>query len=237
MSESMSDFMWSRELVDIGLKTALITGGAQGFGFAIARRFADAGARVHLLDVNADQLETARQRLASLHCRVAIHHADVTSEADVERVVAEIIERDRFIDILVNNAGVFSNVLIVNMPVEEMLRILRVNVSGTFVCTKMVAAAMIREGRRGSIVNITSIAAIGTAVPGNAFYAATKAEAQILTLRFALELGAAGITVNAEAPGFVQTERTRGSDEDSGKAQAPKMGGVAMLGLSPPTAG
>ena len=87
-----------------------------------------------------------------------------------------------------------------------------------------------RRQKYGRIVNVTSIAALGTSLPGNAFYAATKAEAQILTLRFALELGAAGITVNAVAPGFVQTERTRGTDEEAWKAQAQTMGALAMLG-------
>ena len=79
-------------------------------------------------------------------------------------------------------------------------------------------------------MNITSIAALGTALPGNAFYAATKAEAQVLTLRFAMELGPHGITVNAVAPGYIQTEMTRGGDEEAWKARAREIGALAMMG-------
>jgi 3-oxoacyl-[acyl-carrier protein] reductase len=87
-----------------------------------------------------------------------------------------------------------------------------------------------RRMKYGRIVNITSIAALGTSLPGNAFYAATKAEAQILTLRFAMELGTHGITVNAVAPGFVQTEMTKGADEEAWKSRSQKIGALAMLG-------
>jgi 3-oxoacyl-[acyl-carrier protein] reductase len=88
-----------------------------------------------------------------------------------------------------------------------------------------------RRQRYGRIVNVTSIAAIGTMMAGNAFYAATKAEAQILTKRFAMELGPFGITVNAVAPGYVQTDATRGNaSEESWKEQTQRIGALAMLG-------
>ena len=82
----------------------------------------------------------------------------------------------------------------------------------------------------GRIINITSIAALGTAVPNNAFYAATKAEAQILTLRFALELGPHGITVNAVAPGLINTDMTRAGDDEAWKERAQSFAAKAMLG-------
>ena len=105
----------------------------------------------------------------------------------------------------------------------------QVNGDGVIHTTRAVMNDMRRQ-KYGRIVNITSIAALGTSLPGNAFYAATKAEAQILTLRFALELGSFGITVNAVAPGYIQTEMTRGVDEEAWKERAQKIGALAMLG-------
>jgi 3-oxoacyl-[acyl-carrier protein] reductase len=105
----------------------------------------------------------------------------------------------------------------------------QVNGNGVIHTTRAVMTDMRRQ-RFGRIVNVTSIAALGTSLPGNAFYAATKAEAQILTLRFALELGAFGITVNAVAPGFIQTDMNRGRDEEAGKQRAQKIAALAMLG-------
>jgi 3-oxoacyl-[acyl-carrier protein] reductase len=105
-----------------------------------------------------------------------------------------------------------------------------VNVDGVIHTTRAVMGGMRRQ-RFGRIVNVTSIAAIGTAVPGNAFYAATKAEVQTLTLRFALELGPHGITVNAVAPGYVQTDGTqRHRTEEESQAVAQRLAAASMVG-------
>jgi NAD(P)-dependent dehydrogenase (short-subunit alcohol dehydrogenase family) len=114
------------------------------------------------------------------------------------------------VSIVVNNAGVGSQATLETYDPAAVDRMRRVNVDGVIHTVRATMAGM-RERRYGRIVNISSIAAIGTALPGTSFYAATKAEVAILTKRFALELGPHGITVNAVAPGFVKTEMAQGS--------------------------
>jgi len=112
------------------------------------------------------------------------------------------------VTILVNNAGVSHQATLDNFDDAQFERMRRVNADGVIHTTRAVMDGM-RARRYGRIVNVTSIAALGTALPGNAFYAATKAEAVILTRRFAMELGPHGITVNAVAPGFIRTDMTQ----------------------------
>jgi 3-oxoacyl-[acyl-carrier protein] reductase len=111
--------------------------------------------------------------------------------------------------ILVNNAGIAWQGTLDTYDADQVARMRRINVEGLINATRAVTPDM-RKRRYGRIVNVSSIAAIGTALPGNAFYAATKAEVAILTKRFALELGPHAITVNAIAPGFVRTDMTQG---------------------------
>jgi 3-oxoacyl-[acyl-carrier protein] reductase len=108
------------------------------------------------------------------------------------------------VTILVNNAGVSWRGTLDTYDPEQVTRMRRVNVEGLIHTTRAVIGGM-RTRRYGRVVSISSVAAVGTALPGNAFYAATKAEVEILTKRFAMELGPHNITVNAVAPGFVRT--------------------------------
>jgi 3-oxoacyl-[acyl-carrier protein] reductase len=117
------------------------------------------------------------------------------------------------LSILVNNAGVSSPATLETYDPAAMERMRRVNVDGVIHTVRATMAGM-RERGYGRIVNVTSIAAIGTALPGNAFYAATKAEVAILTKRFAMELGPHGITMNAVAPGFIRTEMAQNRRTD-----------------------
>ena len=117
--------------------------------------------------------------------------------------------RGRPLTILVNNAGMSWRGTLDTYDAEQVARMRQVNVEGVIHATRAVMGGM-RARRYGRIVNVSSIAAIGTALPGNAFYAASKAEVAILTRRFAMELGPHNITVNAVAPGFVRTALTRG---------------------------
>ena len=115
---------------------ALVTGAAQGFGFACARRLAEAGAAVVLADRRPDRLDAARARLAEEGATVAAAAGDVSVEADVDRLVGTAVERFGRLDVLVNNAGVFSNFLLEHLTPAEFHRILGVNVGGAFLCTR-----------------------------------------------------------------------------------------------------
>ena len=134
--------------------------------------------------------------------------ADVAEPSAVEAMVARTEKELGPVTILVNNAGVSWRGTLDTYDPLQVSRMRRVNVEGLIHATRAVIGGM-RARRYGRIVNISSIAAIGTALPGNAFYAATKAEVAILTKRFAMELGPHNITVNAVAPGFVRTDMTQ----------------------------
>ena len=193
-------------LVDLSGKTALVTGAAQGFGFACARRLAEAGAAVVLADLRADRLEPAGARLAAAGRSVATALGDVSVEEDVAALVATAVERFGRLDVLVNNAGVFSNFLLEALSPQEFNRILGVNVGGAFLCTKAAAAQMRRQGEGGSIVNITSIDAVHPSGAGLSHYGTSKHAIWGLPKSMALELGPDGIRVNAIAPGPSLTE-------------------------------
>ncbi len=193
-------------LIDLTGKVALVTGAAQGFGFAIAMRLAEAGARMHMLDRNAEALQAAHARLDAAGHAAEMHTADVTDPESIARVMQEITARHGGLDILVNNAGVFSNYLITQMPLEEFLRIMRVNVAGTFLCTKLAASTMIEQGRGGTIVNISSIDAVHPSDAGLSHYTASKHAIWGFTKTAALELAEHHIRVNAIAPGPSLTE-------------------------------
>jgi len=193
-------------LVDLSGKTALVTGAAQGFGFACARRLAEAGAAVVLADLRADRLEPAGARLAAAGRSVATALGDVSVEEDVAALVATAVELFGRLDVLVNNAGVFSNFLLEALSPQEFNRILGVNVGGAFLCTKAAAAQMRRQGEGGSIVNITSIDAVHPSGAGLSHYGTSKHAIWGLTKSMALELGPDGIRVNAIAPGPSLTE-------------------------------
>src|SRR5438874_451622 len=193
-------------LLDLKGKVALVTGGAQGFGFACARRLAEAGAAVVLADRRPDRLATARERLAGAGGKVEAVDGDVSVEADVERLVATAVSGFGRLDVLVNNAGVFSNFLLEHLVPAEFKRIVDVNVGGAFLCTRAAAARMREQGEGGSIVNITSIDAVHPSGSGLSHYGTSKHAIWGLTKSMALELGADGIRVNAIAPGPSLTE-------------------------------
>src|SRR5215210_8916409 len=193
-------------LVDLSGKVALVTGAAQGFGFACARRLAEAGAAVVLADRRADRLGAARDRLAAEGRSVAAVEGDVSIGEDVDRLVATAVSSFGRLDVLVNNAGVFSNFLLEHMEPAEFNRIIGVNVGGAFLCIRAAAAQMRSQGDGGSIVNVTSIDAIHPSGSGLSHYGTSKHALWGLTKSMALELGPDGIRVNAVAPGPSLTE-------------------------------
>lgn len=193
-------------LVDLSGKVALVTGSAQGFGYACARRLAEAGAAIVLVDRQADRLAKARATLAEAGGSVAAVPGDISIEADVESFVATAVETFGRLDVLVNNAGVFSNFLLEHLTPQEFHRILEVNVGGSFLCIRAAAAQMRSQGHGGSIVNISSIDAVHPSGSGLSHYGTSKHAIWGLTKTMALELGPDGIRVNAVAPGPSLTE-------------------------------
>ena len=191
-------------------QVAVVTGGARGLGRATARLLAQRGAAVCVnYAARADAAEAMVAEIAAAGGRAIAVAADVADPAAVEAMVARTEAKLGPVTILVNNAGMAWQGTLDTYDEEQVARMRRVNVDGVIHATRAVIGTM-RTRRYGRIVNVASIAAIGTALAGNAFYAATKAEVVILTRRFALELGEHGITVNAVAPGFVRTDMTQG---------------------------
>jgi 3-oxoacyl-[acyl-carrier protein] reductase len=192
----------------------VVTGAGSGIGRAIARRLAHEGAAVCVnYAVRADVAETLVQEIRAEGGRAIAHCADVADATQVEGMIDRATRELGSVGILVNNAGVSLQSTLETYDPAAMERMRRVNVDGVIHTVRATMAGM-RERGYGRIVNVTSIAAIGTALPGNAFYAATKAEVAIRTKRFAMELGPRGITVNAVAPGFIRTEMAQNRRTD-----------------------
>ena len=187
-------------------RVAVITGGARGIGKAIAENLAATGASLALVDVLPD---VAAETAAEFTARGITAHAfaaNVADAADVDRMVAEVMEQFGRIDILVNNAGITRDNLLVRMKEADWDAVIAVNLKGTFNCLKAVARPMMKA-RYGRIVNIASVVGVmGNA--GQANYSASKAGVIGLTKTAAKELASRGITVNAVAPGYIQTDMT-----------------------------
>jgi 3-oxoacyl-[acyl-carrier protein] reductase len=194
-------------------QTALVTGASRGLGRAIAVRLAREGAAVcvNFLTNEADA-DRVVDEIRSAGGRAVAVRTDVGDPAAVRRMVERVGAELSPISILVNNAGVSVRGTLETFESADLERMRRTNVDGLIHMTRAVIPGM-RQRRYGRIVNITSIAAHGTSLPGTTFYAATKAAVITLTRRFAMELGAHGITVNAVAPGFFPTDMSRRNAE------------------------
>jgi 3-oxoacyl-[acyl-carrier protein] reductase len=185
-------------------QVALVTGASRGIGAVIAQRLAQDGARVA---VNYQSSEAAATRVARLISEAggeaAVMSGDVSKEEDADALVKSVIEQWGRIDILVNNAGITRDRLLLRMTPEDWDRVLEVNLRGAFLCTKHVMPHLIRR-RQGRVVNISSVVGIG-GNPGQANYAASKAGLIGFTKAVAREVASRNITVNALAPGFIDT--------------------------------
>jgi 3-oxoacyl-[acyl-carrier protein] reductase len=191
-------------------QVALVTGGARGIGRATARQLAQRGAAVCVnYAAHPDAARDVVAQITGAGGRAIAAAADVADAAAVEAMVARAEKELGPLTILINNAGISWRGLLDDYDAEAVARMRRVNVEGVINATRVVIGGM-RGRRYGRIVNVSSIAALGTGLPGNAFYAASKAEVAILTKRFAMELGPHNVTVNAVAPGFVRTDLTQG---------------------------
>jgi 3-oxoacyl-[acyl-carrier protein] reductase len=178
----------------------------------------------------AAEAETAAAEIAAAGGRVIAIQTDVADSDAVVRMVARVEAELGPVSILVNNAGTSLPATLDSYDPAAMARMRRVNVDGVIHTIRAVAPDMQERGY-GRIVNIASNAAIGTALPGTTFYAATKAEVLILTRRFAMELGRRGVTVNAVAPGWIVTEMARaGGSEEEFETRVRNMSERTMVG-------
>ena len=192
-------------------KVALVTGGGQGIGRVIGDNLAKSGAHVVLGDINLENAEKSAKAILANGGSASAILLNVADPESVKEVFDSIVKEFKPLDILVNNAGITKDGLFVRMKEDDWDRVLAVNLKGSFLCGQQAAKQMMKQ-RQGAIVNIASIVGVmGNA--GQANYSASKAGLIGLTKTMARELAPRNITVNAVAPGFIDTEMTRVLDE------------------------
>jgi len=184
-------------------KVAVITGAAQGIGYATARKFLDEGASVALVDLSVDALQAARSRLRVNGEIVESFAVDVTRRDQLDEMVGQLRSRLGRIDILVNNAGITQDARIQNMTDEQFDRVINVNLKGTYNSSKAVLAPMLEQGS-GVILNASSVVGLYGNF-GQTNYAASKFGVIGFVKTWARELGPKGIRCNAVCPGFIST--------------------------------
>jgi 3-oxoacyl-[acyl-carrier protein] reductase len=193
-------------------KVALVTGGAQGIGRQICLTFASEGADIIIGDVNLEQAKKCKQEIEALGRKAEAVELDVTDYPKAQNTMNKILDKFKKIDILVNNAGVTRDNLILRMSESEWETVIKVNLAGTFNCIKAVARIMLKQ-KSGKIINIASVIGLIGNV-GQANYSASKAGIIALTKTAAKELASRNISVNAVAPGYIQTQMTEGLPEE-----------------------
>lgn len=187
-------------------KTALITGAGRGIGKRIALVLAARGFDCALNDLNAEDLETAKTEVEALGRRCGVYRADVSSPEQVDAMVKQVLADLGGVDVLVNNAGITRDDLLMRMKEADWDLVMTVNLKSVFNCTKAVTKPMMKQ-RGGRIISISSVVGVmGNA--GQSNYSASKAGIIGFTKSVAKELASRGITANAVAPGFIQTEMT-----------------------------
>lgn len=192
--------------VDLTGQSAIVTGASQGIGRAIAIALAQNGANVACVARNADKLAETAAAIAAVGRTAEVCSCDVTSSDSVQQVVDSVTEKWGKLHIVVNNAGITRDTLIPRMTDDDWDSVINTNLRGTFLFTRAVTRPMM-QGRYGRIINIASVSGL-TGNPGQSNYSASKAGVIGMTRSVAKELASRKITVNAVAPGFIETEMT-----------------------------
>lgn len=201
--------------MEFGLKdkVAFITGSARGLGRAIAEKFAAEKVKIAITDINETMALSTAEEISQEYGveTIALKH-DVSSEESTREVVKSIVNKFSRIDILVNNAGITRDARLMMMKQEDWDLVLKINLTGAFICTKLVSKQMLKQNS-GSIVNIASVSGLMGNI-GQANYSASKAGLIGLTKTTARELAERGVNVNAVAPGFIETDMTHALSEE-----------------------
>ena len=188
-------------------KTVIITGGARGIGKAAALKLASLGANLVINYLGNDKAASETEEACKqLGAEILLIKGDVASAEQCEKIAAAALERFGRIDVLINNAGITRDGLLMRMEEKDFDSVINTNLKGTFLMTKAVSRQMLKQ-RYGRIINMARVVGI-TGNQGQANYSASKAGVIGLTKSFALEVAAKGITVNAVAPGFIETDMT-----------------------------
>ena len=198
----------NNKLLNLSGKTAIVTGGSIGIGYGISYRLAEAGANVVIASRNLEEAQKAVDELVQKGFKAKAVKTDVSSEEDVKNLVKETIRLFGSIDILVNNAGVYPFAPLAGLTSEIFDKTIAINLRGVFLCIKYVSEEMIKKGKGGRIINISSIDAIHPSMVGLSHYDASKHGVWGFTKNVALELAKDNIFVNAVAPGGIMTPGT-----------------------------
>lgn len=194
-------------------RTVLVTGGSRGIGKQIAERFGSEGANVAIVDINEEALGNVKSEFNNKGYSVFTKTASVTEKEQIEQTMEEVNNHFGSIDVLVNNAGVIRDNMLFKMTDDDWEVVMDVHLKGAFYATRAAQKYMI-EKKYGRIINISSTSALGNR--GQANYATAKAGLQGFTKTLAIELGKFGVTANAVAPGFIETDMTKATAERIG---------------------
>jgi 3-oxoacyl-[acyl-carrier protein] reductase len=194
-------------------RVAFVTGAGRGIGAATALRLAEDGASVVLADIDQDGCKQVAAEIKDAGSQALAVSCNVSVREDVEAAFQQTIEHFGQLDILINNAGVLRDNLLFKMSDDDWETVMNVHLKGAFLCSRAAQAQMVKQ-KYGRIISLSSVSALGNR--GQANYATAKAGLQGLTRTLAIELGPFGITANAVAPGFIDTEMTRATSRRQG---------------------
>jgi len=189
-------------------RVAVVTGGGRGIGKGIAWKLAAAGAGVIVSDIDMAQAQLTTDEIRQRHKKVMAAQVDVSQEESIAELIKKVLDGFGNVDILINNAGIMFRTRLMDISGDEWQRILQVNLTAPFLCTKAVIPLMKKKGF-GRIVNISSSAGRSVSTLGGAHYTASKAGLLGLTRAVAKEVAPFGITVNAVCPGLIDTQMAR----------------------------